>query len=225
GRFGDVTSAYWAKHANGNNLVTSDGLPIFSNQRNELGKVIGNFNPDAILGLTNNFNFKKVSLRLLVDGRLGGIVLSQIDQDRVFDGALDFTTQYREGGWNLGGVDVAGNPVSAMVSAQQFWQRVSSKRQGIGEFFSYDASNIRVREVSLGYSIPLASGFFIKTARASLVGRNLFWLYRGSSKLDIPGIGKRKMWFDPDFDSGGIQSNFGHIPSTRTIGLNLNLNF
>lgn len=225
GAYGDVTSAYWAKDNNGNNLVTANGLPIYSNQRGELGKVIGNFNPSAILGLTNTFNYKKFSLRVLTDGRIGGIVLSQIDQDRVFDGASDFTVKYREGGWNLGGVDVNGSPVSATITAQNFWQSVSSKRQGIGEFFAYDATNIRLREVALGYSVPLSANLFIKSARLALVGRNLLWLYRGSSILDIPGLEKRKMWFDPDFDSGGIQSNFGHIPSTRTIGLNLSLNF
>lgn len=225
GEYGDLTTNYWAKNDNGDRLVTSDGLPIFSDQRGELGKVIGNFNPDAILGLTNNFNYKQFSLRILVDGRIGGVVLSQLDQDRVFDGVPEYTTQYRDGGWNLGGVDVNGEPVSATISAQDFWQRVSSKRQGVGEFFTYDATNFRVREVSLGYAVPLSSNFFIKSARVSLVARNLFWLYRGSTLLDIPGLGKRKMWFDPDYASGGIQSSFGHTPSTRTIGFNLNLSF
>ena len=224
GEYGDVTSAYWAKNDKGEHLVTAGGLPIFSNQRGELGKVIGNFNPDAIIGLTNNFNYKKISLRLLVDGRVGGIVLSQLDQDRVFDGALEFTEKYRDGGWHLNGVDVDGNPVAATVSAQDFWQRVSSKRQGIGEFFAYDATSIRLREVALGYTLPIKDKF-VKTARVSLVARNLFWLYRGSTILDVPGLEKRKMWFDPDYDRGGIQGSFSHIPSTRTIGLNLNLSF
>jgi len=60
------------------------------------------------------------------------------------------------------------------------------------------------------------------------VARNLLFLYRGSSKLDIPGLGKRKMSFDPDMALGngnwqGI--SYGTMPSTRSIGFNLQLTF
>jgi TonB-linked SusC/RagA family outer membrane protein len=225
GEFGDVTTNYWAVNEDGEYLVNNDGLPISSNQQGELGKVIGNFNPDAIMGLSNNFSFKNFSLRVLVDGRIGGIVISSLEQDRVFDGAPDFTTQYRDGGWNLGGVDLNGNPVNETITAQEFWQTVSSKRQGVGEFFTYDATNFRVREFAFGYDFPLKEDFAIKSINLSLVARNLFWIYRGSAKLDIPGLKERKMWFDPDYASGGIQSNFWGVPATRTIGLNLSLSF
>lgn len=225
GEYGDVTTNYWAVNENGEYLVNAEGLPISSNQRGELGKVIGNFNPDALMGLSNSFTYKNLSLRVLLDGRVGGIVISSLEQDRVFDGALDFTTQYRDGGWNLGGVDVDGNPVNETVTAQEFWQTVSSKRQGVGEFFTYDATNFRMREVALGYNFPLKDDFAIKSINLSLVARNLFWIYRGSAQLDIPGLKERKMWFDPDYASGGIQSSFGGIPATRTVGLNLSLSF
>jgi len=98
----------------------------------------------------------------------------------------------------------------------------------LGEFFAYDATNFRIRELSFGYDIPMGSNLFIKGARLSLVARNLLWLYRGSSKLDIPGLEKRKMWFDPDLSLGngnwqGVE--YGALPSTRTVGLNLQLTF
>ena len=61
-----------------------------------------------------------------------------------------------------------------------------------------------------------------------MIGRNLFWLYRGSSKLNIPGLDTRKMWFDPDMSlgNGNFQGvEYGAMPSTRSVGLNLQLTF
>jgi len=68
----------------------------------------------------------------------------------------------------------------------------------------------------------------IKSARINFVARNVFWIYRGKSTLDIPGIGKRKMWMDPDMSLGnnnyqGVE--YGTLPSSRSYGLNLRLNF
>jgi hypothetical protein len=94
-------------------------------------------------------------------------------------------------------VDKEGNPVNETINSQAFWTTASGGRYGSAEFFTYDATNFRVRELSLGYSFPLGSSV-LKAARLSLVARNLFFLYRGSSELSIPGLGRRKMSFDPD---------------------------
>src|SRR5206468_118685 len=99
---------------------------------------------------------------------------------------------------------------------------------GAGEFFAYDGTSVRVREISLGYQIPLSSKFFIKRMTISAVARNVFWIYRGSSKLDIPGIGIRKMWFDPDMslsNSNWQGVEYGTLPATRSFGLNLQVTF
>jgi len=157
--------------------------------------------------------------------------MSGTEMNLAFSGIPEVTAQYREGGWNLGGVDTSGNAIGATISAQDFWQIASGKRYGVAEFFTYSATNIRAREASLGYEIPLKSiSFlsFVKGMKISAVGRNLFWIYRGKSTLDIPGIGKRKMWFDPDMSLGngnwqGVE--YGTLPSTRRIGLDLRITF
>lgn len=228
GSYGDLISYKWARDAKGNLLVTADGLPLTTDKNNERQTYIGNFNPKENLGLTNTFTYKRVSLSFLIDGRIGGVVISGTEMNLSFSGIPKVTEQHREGGWSLGGVDANGQLVSQTISAQQFWQTASGLRDGIGEFFAYDATNFRVRELSIGYNIPLKSNFLIKSARFSLVGRNLLWLYRGSSILNIPGLGKRKMRFDPDMSLGngnyqGIE--YGTMPSTRSIGANLLLNF
>jgi TonB-linked SusC/RagA family outer membrane protein len=225
GSYGDIYAPTWKKNSEGEYLVNPEGLPLTTDRAGDDRTVIGNFNPKALVGLTNTFNYKNFSSRVLIDGRIGGVVISGVDMDMAFDGTPEFTSKYREGGWNLGGVDTNGEKVTAAIDAQRFWQWVSIKRYGVAEFFAYDATNFRIREVTFGYDIPLSNNSFIKSAHISLVARNLFFLYRGSTKLDIPGIGKRKMWFDPDMTGGGIQNQFKYIPSLRNIGLNINLTF
>lgn len=224
GSYGDLLAFRWKRDANGNKVVTAAGLPVSSVEQ----EYIGSFNPDATLGLTNSIDVGRFSLRLLIDGRAGGVIVSGSEMNLAFSGIPEITAQNREGGWNLGGVDSEGNAVDASITAQQFWQTASGKRYGLGEFFAYDATNFRIRELSLGYRLPLPADLFIRSARLSLVARNLMFLYRGSSILDIPGLGKRKMDFDPDMALGngnfqGVQ--YFTAPSTQSIGFNLMLSF
>lgn len=229
GSYGDLISNVWEKDASGRYLVQANGKPLTSGMIGEQPKFIGNFNPKATLGLSNSFNYKDFTFRFLVDGRVGGIMVSGTEMNLAFSGITEGTEQHRDGNWNLGGVDQDGKPVTANITAMDFWQTASGKRFGVGDFFAYDATNFRVREVSLGYRIPVRNTAFVKNARLSLVARNLFWLYRGSSKMDIPGLDKRKMWLDPDMSLGNGNNfagvEYGAFPSTRSVGLNLNLTF
>lgn len=239
--FGDMLGFFWMNTADvydadgklvshsdaGTRLVTATGAPL-SSITTGAQAVLGNFNPKATMGLTNIFRYNDFSVRLLIDGRIGGTIMDGTEQLLAYNGAPEITAQNREGGWNLGGQDNNGNEVSATIDAQTFWTTASGGRYGTAEFFTYDATNFRVREVSLGYNIPLPSTFPLKQARFSVVARNLFFLYRGSSRMDIPGLGKRKMTFDPDMALGngnwqGI--SYGTLPSTRSIGFNLQLTF
>ena len=237
GSYGDMNGFVWlrandlktgaAKSHTGNYVVTDAGKPLTSLTTGEQ-QYIGNFNPRATMGLSNTFGYKGVTVRLLVDGRVGGTVVDGTEQLLAYNGAPAITAEHREGGWNLGGVNTAGNSVSETIDAQAFWTTASGGRYGTAEFFTYDATNFRVRELSVGYSIPLPEGFAIKSARISAVARNLFFLYRGSAKLDIPGLPKRKMSFDPDMalGNGNWQGvSYGTMPSTRSIGFNLQLTF
>ncbi|MCW3117624.1 MAG: SusC/RagA family TonB-linked outer membrane protein [Chitinophagaceae bacterium] len=228
GSFGDMTGAQWYKNDKGQFVVSAEGKPITTADMGLTPQVIGNPNPKATMGLTNSVTYKRFSARILVDGRVGGEVISGTEMNLSFSGITDATLKYREGGWNLGAVDANGQPVTNTITAQEFWQSVSSKRFGTGEFFVYDATNFRIREFSVAYDIPLNNNKYVKAVRLSAVGRNLLWLYRGSSKLNIPGLEKRKMWFDPDMTlgNGNFQGvEYGALPSTRSIGLNLQVTF
>ncbi|QES90011.1 SusC/RagA family TonB-linked outer membrane protein [Rhizosphaericola mali] len=226
GKYGDLYGYKWATNDQGQHIVDANGLPVATTTT----QYLGNFNPTALLGWTNTFTYKRFYLRVLTDGRIGGTLVSGTEMNLAFSGITEGTEKFREGGLALGGVTADGTVNTKTVTAQQFWtaSSVTGQRYGTGEFFAYDATNFRLREFSFGYDIPVKSTSLIKTLKLSAVARNLFWIYRGSSRMDIPGIGKRKMWFDPDMSMGngnyqGVE--YGAMPATRTWGVNLKVGF
>ena len=223
--YGELYAEGWKKDAQGRYLVNDKGLPIGSGG----GKTyVGNFNPDFTLALNNEITFGNFNIGLLLDGRFGGVMTSGADQNLAFDGNADYTTAGRDGSILLDAFTETGEKNTKKISAEQLWTTVSQGRYAWGEFFTYDATNVRVRELSLGYRFALSNTSAFKHLTVSLVGRNLLFLYRGNSILDIPGVPTRKMNFDPDINLGagnfqGIE--YGNIPSTRSIGVNFKFGF
>jgi len=223
GSYGDLYGFMWGKNQEGQHRVSANGLPLVD----QLQK-IGNFNPDYTLGWNNQLKYKKFNLSFLVDGRVGGTIISGTDALLGYFGLADYTTAHRAGGLILEGVSPDGNTNTVPISAEQLWTQVSQGGTNAwGEFFAYSATNFRLRELSFGYDFALG-GSKIKSARIALTARNLFFLYRGKSLVDIPGIGKRTLPVDPESAIGssnyqGIES--GIVPSTRSLGLNVNFSF
>jgi len=222
GRYGNLYAEGWLRDDQGRFVVDNQGLPVGSGGGETF---IGNFNPDFLLGWNNQFSYKGINLSVLIDGRFGGVMVSGTDANLAFDGTADYTEDFREGGLVLDAVRADGTPNNVSISAEQLWTRVSGGRYSFGEFFAYDATNIRIRELALGYDFKISG---INNLRVSLVGRNLLFLYRGSAILDIPGVRERKMNFDPDIQlgAGNFQGvEYGNLPSTRSVGVNLQLSF
>lgn len=222
GSFGDIYGKVWAKDAQGRHLVDANGLPVVESD----GKV-GNASPDWLMGWQNEFHYKNFSLSFLISGSVGGIFISGTDGYMAYYGVADYTTEFRDGGLVLPGVHEDGTANTTAVNAEQFWTKVSQGRTISSEFFAYDATNFRLREIALGYTFHFKSKY-IQSARLSLVGSNLFFLYRGKALLDIPGIPDRKAPVDPNMTMGtgnaqGVES--GTLPISRSFGLNLNVNF
>ncbi|MGH2643437.1 MAG: TonB-dependent receptor domain-containing protein, partial [Chitinophagaceae bacterium] len=224
GSYGDIYDYVWARDPKtGNHLLTAAGLPEVT----PLQK-LGNFNPDFTIGWDNDFTYKNFDLSFLIDGSVGGILVSGTDAMMAYYGVSEYTTKFRNGGLILQGVHDDGTANSTSISAEQLWTNVSQGgRSGYGQFFAYHATNFRLREFSLGYRFNVRNTF-LKEGKISLTGRNLFFLYRGKSLLDIPGIGRRSLPVDPESAIGtsnyqGVES--GLPPSLRSIGLNINLSF
>ncbi|MEZ4987115.1 MAG: hypothetical protein R2795_19095 [Saprospiraceae bacterium] len=93
----------------------------------------------------------------MIDGRFGGVMVSGTDANLAFDGTADYTEAFRDGGLVLDAVTANGEKNTTAISAEQLWTRVSGGRYSFGEFFTYDATNVRIREASLGYNFNVPS--------------------------------------------------------------------
>lgn len=225
GKYGDLYGHKWKQDpGTGKYVVDATGLPVVeSNQK------LGNFNPDALIGWTNSFNYKRFTLNTLIDARIGGEIVSGTAAYLASYGVAEFTEKYREGGLVLDAVQADGSANTAAITAQQLWQKVGQNgRDAWGDFFVYDMTNVRMRELALAYKFDVSKIKGLQAAQVSLTARNLFFFYRGKSKLDIPGIGKIKNPIDPEgaLGSGNYQGvEVGLAPGVRTYGLNLKLTF
>lgn len=208
GSFGDIWGERFARDEQGRIKLDADMKPI----KDGLGYV-GNPNPDFTLGWSNEFNISGIDFRFLIDGRFGGEVMSVTEALLDEFGVSERTAAARDaGGVEVNAVTESGQAVSS-IPADVYYGAVGG-RQGITEAYVYDATNIRLRELSIGYKLP--SDILGTKARISVIGRNLFFFSN-----DAP--------FDPDVTAStgvGLQGiDIFSLPSTRSIGFNLTLDF
>lgn len=208
--YGALVGFGYKKDDAGNLVIDENGMPT----RTDAVEVLGNSTPDWIGGINNTVTFKNISFGALIDIRHGGHIFSQTNRYLHVNGNHSNTLAGRETGITLTGVDATGQATTATADAEDYWSHVYN--QEIAEDFIYDASYIKLRQISLGYTVPSAmlEKLPFQSASFSFVARNLFFF-----KNNVPGL-------DPEatYTSGngqGIES--GSIPSTRSIGFNLNL--
>ena len=176
---------------------------------------LGSSNPDFMMGLSNTFKYKKFFANILIDGRFGGNVMSLTESMLDNYGVSKKSGDARAtGGVKINAVMPDGTPVTTM-GAEAYYTQVGDRSGATGEYM-YKATNVKLGELSLGYTFDLKKHTIFNAANVSLVGKNLFFFYK-----DAP--------FDPNvtLSSGeGLQGVdiFG-APSTRSIGVNLNLTF
>jgi TonB-linked SusC/RagA family outer membrane protein len=216
--YGELQSADYV-YQNGERVVKDNGLWQVSSTTSN---VIGNINPDWIGGVSNTLRYKDLSLSFLVDVRKGGDLFSL---DMFYGSAAglyprtvglnDLGNPVRDavedgGGVILPGVTEDGNPNTKRVtitSNNSFYEPQSE--------FVYDASYVKLRELSLSYSLPENwTTKYFQDIDLSLIGRNLWIIHK-----NVP-------YADPEenLSSGNIQGyQSGSYPTTRTIGLNVNL--
>jgi hypothetical protein len=202
---------------NGKILVDDNGLPIKSDEY----KTIGNISPDWTGSVTSRLQYKNFVLNILVDGRIGGNILSVTDALATGAGTSQRTMEGREGGIVVDGiVQSTGQANTKNVTAEQYWLMVGGPESGVGETFLYSGSYVKLREISLGYHLPsqwLQSLRFIKEVRIALAGRDLFYLMKKTPGTDPEGASTRSDW------AQGFEQN--SLPSTRNVGFNISLIF
>lgn len=232
--YGQIIGSKNARDDAGNLLINpSTGLPI----RAAKSDIIGDPNTKYQVGWTNTVNFKNFSLSVLMDYKAGGSLFSSTAASLLLRGQLK-NSEDREGMRVIPGVlgDPAtykplvgdnGQPIKNTIAMSAFQYHFTDGygAYGADEVNIYDATVVRLREVSLGYSVPKA---FLKryakvfgSLRMSVSGRNL-WFYAPNM---LKGLN-----FDPEVLSNFADSNIqgfdlGASPSTRRFGINLNASF
>lgn len=208
GTIGDIYGSVWKTNESGQKLLREDGRP----QTSDPDQYLGTAQPDFLAGWVNTFRYGNYTLSFQIDGRFGGQFYSNTSRNLDGAGVSERSLQYRESGVTLDGINSAtGAPNTESITGQEYWGSLAV------ENYIYDQDNIRLRELSIGYQIPNTQSLGIQSASLQLVGRNLFFFSK-----DAPDV-------DPEMTLGtaiGAQGfNLNNLPSTRSLGLNLTLNF
>jgi TonB-linked SusC/RagA family outer membrane protein len=201
------------------------GLPV----RDPFSKDLGNAIPDMIGGFQNTFTYNGFSLGALIDFRLGGKIYSLTNANAYITGQHKGTLVGRDGArpdsvlavgvMNTG---TTAAPVYTTNTRRAYVQDFWSSYGGVTENFLYDASFVKLREVTLSYQLPTSAiqdsflGSFLTGARISLVVRNALILFSRIENVDP----------ESNYSNGNAQGlEYNTLPTTRSYGLNLTLKF
>jgi TonB-linked SusC/RagA family outer membrane protein len=219
GRVGDMYGTGFRK-VNGQTLYNNRGLPV----RDPDLRLLGNYNPDFMVGLGNELSFQNWSLHALLDWRQGGTIVSRTLAIGSTSGVLAHTAAGREegiigDGLMNSGTDSEPNYVknTTRVSAEEYYNQYYNRANE--ESALYDASYLKLRQLSLTYALPTAwmSRMGLREARLGLIASNLFVLTENPH-------------FDPELSAmQGRNFTYGvedmSYPSSRSFGLSLKANF
>ena len=214
GSIGDIYGKAFVRDAEGNIVYQTEGdhkgLPAVEGEGNTIK--VGNANPRFIMGWNHTFSYKGFSLYFLLDWRYGGKILSQTQAEMDLYGVSQVTALARDRGY----VILEGQQID---NVKGFYKNIVGGRAGVTEYYMYDATNLRLREVSLNYTFPkkwMQKTKVLKDLQLAFVARNLCFLYK-------------KAPFDPDLvlstgnDNQGIEV-FG-MPTTRSLGFTVKCEF
>ena len=184
---------------------------------------LGVANPPYLMGLTNEFRYKRFSLNILVDAKFGAVGYSNLWQYASRFGLTMETLPGRENGLQLTGVDQNGNPYSKLWTVDlldTYYNNRGNNYSGSVNVFNTDF--VKLRSLILSYSLPVDKLRLVKlqSASISIVSRNLLILYRDKRV--------REAGLDPEFGQT-VSNTTGTAgtgePRTREIGLNLSVKF
>ncbi|MCP4976643.1 MAG: SusC/RagA family TonB-linked outer membrane protein [Maribacter sp.] len=212
--FGTIYGNDFLRDNFGRKIIGNDGLAKRGDRI-----ALGNINPDWYGGISSKFRYKNISLSSLISIQQGGEYYSYGRGYRMFFGTDERSLVGRESGIVENGInEFTGfeNDVAASAFLKQFTDIFANE---VATDLIMDASNVKLREVALTYDFPqtMLRGSFIQSASLSAVGRNLFFLYNAAGDIDP----------EATYSSGPTSTAFEHssLPSTRSYGVNLKINF
>lgn len=220
--YGMITGKAQMRDPSGNLVYDSNGVAIAAPGY----QILGNGVPDFTGGVNNSFTWKGINLTFLIDFKSGGDIFSGTNMRATQQGFTEQTLLGRSGEAPLviTGVtrDGAGyKPFTKTLTpgeAQNYWNQLGSESNGAADKFLYDASFIKLRQITLGYTLPrkIFSKTPIQTLMLSFVARNLAILHKNTPNIDP----------ESSYTSSNSQGlDYYGFPSTRTYGFNLRATF
>jgi hypothetical protein len=216
--------------------ISPDGQPVFfADGRMDATTdfvVIGNGNPDWTGGLNNSLSYSNFNLSFLIDFKVGGDIISGTNMRMTEAGLHKQTLIGREdqppitiSGVTQSGTDSGGDPIFVPIEktltpaeAREYWVSSQSDNEGITDMYLYDASFVKLRQITFGYTFPrklFGKSPFVDLS-ISFVGRNLLVLWKNIDNVDP----------EPAYNIyNGQGLDYFSYPAVRSYGFNLKVSF
>ncbi len=211
GTLGDLYSRSDLVRDNRGNIYVDEDGQIATRTLSNFEDMIylGSVLPKANMSWRNDFRLGNFNLGALVTARLGGIVYSNTQAKLDWYGVSKVSADARD----AGGVLINGGD---LIDANQWYTTVAGS-DTVPQYYVYSATNVRLQEVSFGYTFPRKVLGNVCDLTLQLVGRNLLMIYC-------------KAPFDPEAVASTTDNYYQGLdyfmtPNTRNIGFNIRLNF
>ena len=203
GTMSDIYASHLKQDYQGN-ILAAGGVQKDENDFVKVGSAAPRYN----LSLRNSFAWKGIELGFMFDARVGGVVVSATQALMDQFGVSKQTADARD----AGGVRVN----NGLLNAEQYYGVAAGGRTGLLAHYTYSATNVRLREMSISYDLPTAWFANKLKVNLSLTGHNLLMIYNRAP-------------FDPELtaNTGTYYQGFDYFmpPSQRSMGFGVKVNF
>lgn len=217
-KLGEIyASELYQRDENGNIIIGANGLPMkITDEAERVANPIGNIQPKLTMSVTPTFTYKGITLSAMFDMKFGGDIFSYSEMMATGNGLAKRTENRGENNnykMVFPGVTEDGKLNTQEITASEYYSAL------LPEDFLYDASFIKLKELSIGYSFPskLLKKTPLTSLNVSFVARNLCYLMKHTPGTSPEG------GFDTSMFSQAI--DYAALPYSRTFGLSVSLGF
>lgn len=210
GSMGDLYSLIDLKRDLNNHIFTDENGKMATETIKDPSRYIklGSVLPKANLAWRNNFSWNNFNAGFLISARLGGIVFSRTQAMLDYYGVSEATANARDLGYvTINGEDRT-NP--------ETWYGIIGGGTSVPQYYTYSATNVRLQEVSFGYTFPRKMLRDICDIKVSVIGRNL-WMIYNKAPFDPESIASTDNFYQ------GV--DYFMMPSLRNVGFSLSFKF